>query len=85
MDDRDAFIARAFEYLDLEPRSVRRENPSRLDLRHTLASPKVAAFVRNFYALDFEFFAADPELQPLVDIPLAQPSTAAAPASLLSD
>jgi hypothetical protein len=84
MDDRDAFITHTFEYLDLEPRSVRRENPSRLDLVHTLASPKVAAFVRNFYALDFEFFAADPVLQHLVDIPLARRSVPAPPTTPIS-
>jgi hypothetical protein len=85
MDDRDAFITRAFEYLELEPRSVRRENPSRLELVHTLASSKVTAFVRDFYALDFEFFAADPKLQHLVDIPLGQRSTPASPATLIPD
>ena len=69
MDDQGAFIARAFECLGLEQRSVTVENTSRLDLVHTLGSPKVTAFVRSFYALDFDFFATDPLFDHLIRLP----------------
>jgi hypothetical protein len=69
MDDRGMFISRAFECLGLEPGDMTLENPSQLDLLHTLASPKVAGFVRDFYAPDFEFFAAVPQLAHLVSLP----------------
>jgi hypothetical protein len=50
----------------------------------------VALLILGIFALSHgvlgtSAFAADPELQHLVDIPLAQPSTAAAPATLISD
>ena len=69
MDDRGAFIGRALEFLGLEQKSMKLENPSRLDLAHVLASPKVSTFVRDFYAPDLEFFMADPELRHLACMP----------------
>ena len=69
MDDQGAFIGRALEFLGLEQQSVRRENPSGLDLAHVIASAKISAFVRDFYAPDFEFFTADSELRHLGGMP----------------
>lgn len=62
MDGHGAFIARGLESLGLAPRAVPHENRSRLDLTHVLASAKIRAFVRDFYAEDFAFFSADPAL-----------------------
>jgi tetratricopeptide (TPR) repeat protein len=69
MDDHGAFIVRAFECLGLPDRAVPHDNRSQLDLIQVLISPKIRAFVRDFYADDFAFFAADPVLAPLADEP----------------
>jgi Sulfotransferase family len=62
MDDHGAFVIRGLESLGLPPHAVSHDNRSRLDLTHVLTSPKIRAFVLDFYAEDFAFFAADPGL-----------------------
>ena len=67
MDGHGKFIVRGLESLGLPPQAVPHDNGSRFDLSHVLASPKIRAFVRDFYAEDFAFFAADPALAHLAD------------------
>lgn len=67
--DTGAFMTRAFECLGLDAEDVGRHNVARLNLKHALTSPKVAGFVRQFYALDFDFFGADPTLAHLTAPP----------------
>jgi tetratricopeptide (TPR) repeat protein len=69
MDDHGAFIVRGFESLGLPVQVVPHDNQSRLDLTHVLTSPRIRAFVRDFYAEDFAFFAADPALAHLAGEP----------------
>lgn len=78
IDESGTFMDRAFDCLGLARQAVKRRNVSRLNLAHTLASPKVADFVRQLYAMDFEFFAADPALRHLTELPKPLPSTHAA-------
>jgi tetratricopeptide (TPR) repeat protein len=70
MDDHGGFIARGLESLGRPPCAVPHDNRSRFDLTHVLTSPRIRAFVREFYAEDFAFLAADPALAHL-----AEPST----------
>jgi hypothetical protein len=67
MNDQGKFIVRGLASLGLPPRAVPHDNRSRFDMSHVLASPKIRAFVRDFDAEDFAFFAADPALAHLAD------------------
>ncbi len=58
----DDFFARAFEALDLPGAAAPWRNRSPTPMAHILDSPKVDQFVRNFYALDLEFFRSRPDL-----------------------
>jgi tetratricopeptide (TPR) repeat protein len=67
MDDQGAFTQSGLASLGLPPHAVPHDNRSRLDLTHVLASAKIRALVRDFYAADFAFFAADPALAHLAE------------------
>ena len=70
MDDRGAFIGRALEFLGLEQKSMKLENPSRLDLAHVLRLAKGQHIRARFLRpKDLEFFMADPELRHLACMP----------------
>ncbi|MGO8738716.1 sulfotransferase family 2 domain-containing protein [Rhodoblastus sp.] len=58
----DDFFARAIEALGLPVTAVPWRNQSPTPMAHILDSPKVDQFVRNFYALDLEFFRSRPDL-----------------------
>jgi len=61
------FMERALDYLDLPRSELPHHNPSPFDLGHLLSVPRVSRFVQEFYALDFEFLRASPELARLAD------------------
>ncbi len=63
------FFGRAYEALGLPPADVPWRNQSPTRMAHLLDSPKVDRFVRNFYALDLEFFQGRQDLAPLARKP----------------
>jgi hypothetical protein len=73
MDDNPAFIEQALDGLGIPHVPVTARNLSRVDLAHVLASPKVARFVRTFYEIDMDCFAADPVLAHLTVAPNVVP------------
>ena len=75
MDDQGEFAARAFACLGLPPRPLAIENRSRGTLAAVFQSEKIRDFVRRFYAMDFECFAADPDLRDLTRLPPVQAET----------
>ena len=70
MTDGGDFMASVFSCLGLPPREVPKVNTSRLDLTHVLTSPKIANFVREFYAMDFWYLAGNPTLRHLTRPPI---------------
>ena len=65
MDDHGQFVAEVVNCLGVPVKEVQHANRSRSDLTHVLTSPKIAAFVRQFYAMDFWYLASDPALRHL--------------------
>ena len=68
-DEDGVFLKRCFAVLGLPPQPDTHDNKSKLDLRHVFRSRKIRDFVRDFYAKDFEFLAADPALAHLAADP----------------
>jgi hypothetical protein len=66
LDGEKRFAAEAFAHLGVPDQGLTVENPARLDLSHIAASPKIASFVRTFYAPDYAFLEADPALRHMV-------------------
>jgi len=70
MDDSGDCMDLVFSCLGLPRLEVPKVNSSRIDLTHVLTSPRVAAFVRDFYAMDFWYLASVPALRHLTRPPV---------------
>ena len=69
MDPEGTFMNRAIAYLNIPTVSLPHHNRSPLDLGHLLAVPRIVSFIQDFYAMDFEFLLALPELAALTSLP----------------